>query len=42
MPNLTGRFASWLQSDVRAREQLSRIEKDVDRIGASENAINLV
>jgi hypothetical protein len=32
VPNLTRRFASWLRSDVRVREQLIRIEEELDRL----------
>jgi hypothetical protein len=33
VPNLTRQFANWLTSDVRVREQLSRIEEELDRLG---------
>ena len=42
VPNLTRRFANWLTSDVRVREQLSRIEEELDRLGVPEKTINSV
>jgi Cupin-like domain len=37
VPNLTRRFAAWLRTDVRAREQFSRIEEDLDRMELRKN-----
>jgi hypothetical protein len=41
VPNLTRRFATWLRSDVRVREQLRRIEDQLDR-DFGEKTINSV
>jgi hypothetical protein len=42
VPNLTRRFAKWLRSDLRVREQLDQIEEELDRLGTSEKTTNLV
>jgi hypothetical protein len=36
VPNLTRRFGTWLTSDVRVREHLSRIEEKLGRLGPAE------
>jgi hypothetical protein len=35
VPNLTRRFAAWLKSDRRVREQLRRLEAELDESGPS-------
>jgi hypothetical protein len=42
VPNLTRRYAAWLRSDDRVREQFRRIEDELDRLGSSEKTINSV
>jgi hypothetical protein len=40
VPNLTRRFATWLASDVRVREQFGQIEDKLDRLEGSEKTRN--
>ena len=42
VPNLTRRFATWLRSDVRVREQFSRIEEELNRSETPEITRNSV
>jgi hypothetical protein len=41
VPNLTRRFAAWLATDARVREQLRCLEEELDESGPSANNLKI-